>query len=313
MMRKEFLLVEKYRPQTLDDCILPESLRKTFQEFLVKGEIPNLMFSGSAGIGKTTIAKILCKTLNCDWIMINGSMHGNIDTLRTKIQSFASSVSLTGGKKVIILDEADHLNPQSTQPALRGFIEEFSANCRFIFTCNYKNKIIPELHSRCSCIDFILKKEEKAQIAESFHTRLRVIFDEEGIDCSPKVSQGLVLKHFPDFRRILNEVQRHSASGTIDESILLNFDEIDLKQLIVALKAKNFGDMRKWVTQNMDNDFEIIMRRIYDSLYTNMENHSIPQAILILHEYLYRGAFVVDQEINLVACLTEVMSKCDFK
>ena len=312
-MRQEFLLVEKYRPKELKDCILPVSLKKTFQEFIDNKQIPNLLLSGSSGIGKTTVAKILCNTLKCDWIIINGSDERNIDTLRNKIASFASTVSLSGGKKVVILDEADYLNPQSTQPALRGFIEQYSSNCRFIFTCNYKNKIIKELHSRCSCIDFYLKNEERPLMAQGFYLRLLEILKLENIKCDPSLAEDLVLKNFPDFRRILNEVQRYSASGKIDASILSDFSDVNLTELITALKNKNFSDMRKWVSQNLDNDFPVVIRKIYDLLNRSMEKTSIPQAILILNEYLYKAAFVVDSEINLTACLTELMQSCDFK
>ena len=312
-MSTDFLWVEEYRPKTIDDCILPQSLKTLFKSFIDKGELSNLLFSGTPGIGKTTVAKALCDQLNCDWIMINGSEEGGIDVLRDKIKNFASTVSLSGGKKVVILDEADYLNPQSTQPALRGFIEEFHKNCRFILTCNFKNRIIEPLHSRFSNIEFKVNPKDKPKLASRLFERAVYILKEQNIDYEDKVLVELITKHFPDFRKLINELQRYSVSGSIDAGILVNVSDENLKTLVTHLKNKEFSDMRKWVVNNLDNDPVKIFRKIYDTLYTNLEPSTIPHAVLIIADYQYKSAFVADQEINLVACLTELMSQVKFK
>ena len=312
-MNTDFLWVEQYRPKTIDDCILPDSLKSLFSAFIKKGEISNMLFSGTAGIGKTTVAKALCDQLNCDWIMINGSEEGGIDVLRDKIKNFASTVSLSGGKKVVILDEADYLNPQSTQPALRGFVEEFHKNCRFILTCNFKNRIIEPLHSRFSNIEFKVNPKDKPKLASRLFERAVYILKEQNIDYEDKVLVELITKHFPDFRKLINELQRYSVSGSIDAGILVNVSDENLKTLVTHLKNKEFSDMRKWVVNNLDNDPVKIFRKIYDTLYTNLEPSTIPHAVLIIADYQYKSAFVADQEINLVACLTELMSQVKFK
>ena len=312
-MNTDFLWVEQYRPKTIDDCILPDSLKSLFSAFVKKGEISNMLFSGTAGIGKTTVAKALCEQMNCDWIMINGSEEGGIDVLRNKIKNFASTVSLSGGKKVVILDEADYLNPQSTQPALRGFVEEFHKNCRFILTCNFKNRIIEPLHSRFSNIEFKVNPKDKPKLASRLFERAVYILKEQNVDYEDKVLVELITKHFPDFRKLINELQRYSVSGTIDAGILVNVSDENLKTLVSHLKNKEFSDMRKWVVNNLDNDPVKIFRKIYDTLYTNLEPSTIPHAVLIIADYQYKSAFVADQEINLVACLTELMSQVKFK
>jgi len=312
-MNTDFLWVEQYRPKTIDDCILPDSLKSLFSAFIKKGEISNMLFSGTAGIGKTTVAKALCEQMNCDWIMINGSEEGGIDVLRNKIKNFASTVSLSGGKKVVILDEADYLNPQSTQPALRGFVEEFHKNCRFILTCNFKNRIIEPLHSRFSNIEFKVNPKDKPKLASRLFERAVYILKEQNISYEDKVLVELITKHFPDFRKLINELQRYSVSGSIDAGILVNVSDENLKTLITHLKNKEFSDMRKWVVNNLDNDPVKIFRKIYDTLYTNLEPSTIPHAVLIIADYQYKSAFVADQEINLVACLTELMSQVKFK
>ena len=312
-MNTDFLWVEEYRPKTIDDCILPQSLKTLFQSFIDKGEISNMLFSGTPGVGKTTVAKALCEQMNCDWIMINGSEEGGIDVLRNKIKNFASTVSLSGGKKVVILDEADYLNPQSTQPALRGFVEEFHKNCRFILTCNFKNRIIEPLHSRFSNIEFRINNKDKPKLASQLMDRAVFILKEQNIEYEDKALVGLITKHFPDFRKLINELQRYSVSGAIDAGILVNISDENLKSLTGHLKAKEFGDMRKWVVNNLDNDPVKIFRKIYDSLNTSLQPETIPHAILIIADYQYKSAFVADQEINLVACLTEIMSKVKFK
>ena len=309
----DFLWVEEYRPKTIDDCILPQSLKTLFTSFIEKGELSNLLFSGTAGIGKTTVAKALCQQLNCDWIMINGSEEGGIDVLRNKIKNFASTVSLSGGKKVVILDEADYLNPQSTQPALRGFIEEFHKNCRFILTCNFKNRIIEPLHSRFSNIEFKIANKDKPKLASKLFERATYILKEQNVDFEKEVLAELIKKHFPDFRKLINELQRYSVAGTIDAGILVNVSDENLKTLVSHLKGKEFGDMRKWVVNNIDNDPVKIFRKIYDSMYENLQPETIPHAVLIIADYQYKSAFVADQEINLVACLTELMSQVKFK
>ena len=312
-MNTDFLWVEHYRPKTIDDCILPDSLKSLFTAFIKKGEISNMLFSGTAGIGKTTVAKALCEQMNCDWIMINGSEEGGIDVLRNKIKNFASTVSLSGGKKVVILDEADYLNPQSTQPALRGFVEEFHKNCRFILTCNFKNRIIEPLHSRFSNIEFKVNPKDKPKLASRLFERAVYILKEQNVSYEDKVLVELITKHFPDFRKLINELQRYSVSGSIDAGILVNVSDENLKTLVTHLKGKAFSDMRKWVVNNLDNDPVKIFRKIYDTLYTNLEPSTIPHAVLIIADYQYKSAFVADQEINLVACLTELMSQVKFK
>ena len=314
-MREEFLWVEKYRPKNISDCILPQETKKIFLDFVDNKEIPNLLLCGTSGVGKTTVAKALCNELGADFVLINGSEERNIDTLRVKIKQFASTVSLTvdGGPKIVILDEADYLNPQSTQPALRGFIEEFSKNCRFIFTCNYKNRIIQPLHSRCSVIDFTIQAIQKPQIAAGIFQRILQILTDEKVDYNEKVVVEVVNKFFPDFRRMLNEIQKYSASGRIDSGILANLDDESLNELLGFVKEKEFSKMRKWVALNIHNDPQTIYRKIYDSFFTKFENTSVPQAIITLSDYTYKSAFVADQEVNMVACLTELMMECKIK
>ena len=313
--KTDFLWVERYRPQTIDDCILPDDTKKTFNEFVKKGEIPNLLLAGPPGIGKTTIAKALCNELGADYYVINGSDEGRfLDTVRNQAKNFASTVSLTADSKhkVIIIDEADNTG-NDVQLLLRANIETFYNNCRFIFTCNYKNKIIEPLHSRCAVVDFSVKGKEKAQLASSFYRRLQTILDNEKIEYDQKVLVELVSKHFPDFRRVLNECQRYSVGGKIDSGILASFSDIAVNELVKHLKEKNFSEVRKWVVSNLDNDTTVLLRRIYDSLYESLVPASIPAAVLVLAKYQYQGAFVADQEINMLACLTEVMVECEFK
>ena len=308
---QEFLWVERYRPRTLADCILPEDQKKIFQEMLSKGEIQNMLLCGGAGMGKTTIARALCEELQTDYIIINGSEESGIDVLRTKIKQFASTVSFSGKTKVVILDEADYLNPNSTQPALRAFIEEFSANCRFIFTCNFKNRIIPPLHSRCAVIEFKIGKEERPKIAARFFKRVNEILANEKVEADPKVVAKVLEKHFPDYRRVLNELQRYASSGKIDEGILVNMGEVNMQDLISALKDKDWKKMRTWVVNNLDNDPQTLFRKIYDTLLDSVVQ--VPQLVLLLADYQYKAAFCADQEINLVACLTEIMASVEFK
>jgi DNA polymerase III delta prime subunit len=310
---QEYLWVEKYRPSKIDECILPKNLKETFKQFVQSGELPNFLFCGTAGVGKTTVAKALCNEVGAEYLLINGSEESGIDVLRTKIKSFASTVSLTDSKKVVILDEADYLNPNSTQPALRAFIEEFSNNCRFIFTCNYKNRIIEPLHSRCAVIDFKIENNEKQEIAAAFFKRTMNILVKENIVADQKVVAELVTKHFPDWRRVLNELQRYSVSGKIDSGILLNVTEESFKQLITNLRDKNFTEVRKWVAKNGDSDTINIFRQLYDTASANMEAASIPQLVLILADYQYKAAFVADHELNLMAALTEIMAQCKLK
>jgi DNA polymerase III delta prime subunit len=308
---QEFLWVEKYRPRTLADCILPADQKKIFQEMLSKGEIQNMLLCGGAGMGKTTIARALCEELQTDYIIINGSEESGIDVLRTKIKQFASTVSFSGKPKVVILDEADYLNPNSTQPALRAFMEEFSSNCRFIFTCNFKNRIIPPLHSRTAVVEFKLPKSEKPRIAAAFFKRVLEILKHEGVKADDKVIAKVIEKHFPDYRRILNELQRYSSSGNIDEGILVNMGEINMQELTAALKDKDWKKMRTWVVNNIDNDPQTLFRKFYDTLSDNVVQ--VPQLVLLLADYQYKSAFCADQEINLVACLTEIMAAVEFK
>jgi DNA polymerase III delta prime subunit len=314
-MSSEFLLTEKYRPQVIDDCILPDETKKTFKEFVEKGEIPNLLLAGPPGIGKTTIAKALCNELGADYYVINGSDEGRfLDTVRNQAKNFASTVSLTGSSKhkVIIIDEADNTG-NDVQLLLRANIEAFYNNCRFIFTCNYKNKIIEPLHSRCAVIDFTIKGKQRVQLAGSFFKRLQSILDVEKIEYDQKVVAELVSKHFPDFRRVLNEIQRYSTGGKIDAGILASFSDVSVNDLIKYLREKNFTEVRKWVTSNLDNDSAVILRRVYDALYDALVTASIPAAVLIIAKYQYQIAFVADQEINLLAALTELMVECEFK
>ena len=309
-----FLWVEKYRPKTVDECILPTELKKTFTEFVKDQHIPNLILSGSAGTGKTTIAKAMVEEIGSTWMLINGSEESGIDVLRTKIKNFASTVSLEGGRKYIILDEADYLNPQSTQPALRGFMEEFHKNCGFILTCNYKNRLIEPLQSRCSNIDFTIRNGERIKLAKLFFERVQDILNKEQIKFEPKAIAELINKYFPDWRRCLNELQRYSSSGQIDAGILVNLSSENIKELTGFLKAKEFTNVRKWIVNNLDNDPTRIFRKIYDNLYHYFEGgHSIATSVLILADYQYKSAFVADQEINLLACLTQIMGECKFK
>lgn len=310
---EEFLWVEKYRPRKVEECVLSQDLKKIFQNVLDKGELQNMMFTGTAGTGKTTVARALCNELDLDYIIINGSEESGIDTLRNKIKQFASSVSLSGGLKVVILDEADYLNPQSTQPALRGFIEEFSANCRFILTCNFKNRIIEPLHSRTSVIEFAMPKKEKEALAGQFMQRVQQILSVESINSEPAVIAELIMKYFPDFRRTLNELQRYSNFGKIDSGILVNANDIALDTLMSALKIKDFRKMRQWVADNIDIEPASMFRKVYDNMNEYVEPQSIPQLVLILADYQYKNSFVADHELNMVACLTEVMAGVKFK
>jgi len=309
---EHLLFTEKYRPKTIQDCILPERLKKPFQEYVNQKNIPNLLLAGGPGIGKTTVAKAMCNEIGCDFLVINGSDESGIDTFRTKIKNYASSMSLSGGRKVIIIDEADYLNPNSTQPALRNAIEEFSGNCSFIFTCNYKNRIIEPLHSRCAVVEFNLKNGEKAKMAGSFFKRIQSILQSEKIDYEEPVIAELVKKYFPDFRRVLNELQRYSQFGKIDTGILAQIANVNISEIVKYIKEKDFGSIRKWVATG-DYDSNTVFRQIYDSLYDVMKPASIPQAVLILADYQYKQAFVADSEINLVACLTEIMVNCELK
>ena len=313
---EEFLWVEKYRPKTIQDCILTKDLEVTFKKFSNKGEIPNLLLSGTAGTGKTTVAKALCNELGCDVMMINGSDEGrSIDVVRNQIKNFASTVSLheTGKPKVVIVDEADYMNAESVQPALRNFIETFSNNCRFIFTCNYKNKIIPAIHSRCTVINFSIQKKDKEKLAGLFHKRLSTILEQENIEFDAKVLAELIIKFYPDFRRTINELQRYSVSGKIDTGILVNIAEANIKSLNKSLKDRHFGDMRKWVVDHIDQDPAGLYKELYQNFYTELQPQSIPPMVILLAEYQYKNAFVADPELNMVACLTEIMSECKFK
>jgi DNA polymerase III delta prime subunit len=310
---EEFLWVEKYRPSDIQSCVLPKQLKKTLLEFVAAGELPNVTFSGGPGVGKTTAAKALLDELGLTYMMVNGSEESGIDVLRTKIKNFASTVSLHGGRKYLILDEADYLNPQSTQPALRGFIEEFSANCGFILTCNYVNRIIPALISRCPTYDFSIPKDEKQELAGEFFKRSLQIIKDENIEFETKAVAALVQKHFPDWRRVLNELQRYSVSGKIDAGILVNISSDNIKELMDHMKRKEFTDVRKWVVNNLDNDPVRLFRSLYDNLYDCVDGSTIPHVVVILGEYQYKSAFVADQEINTLACLTEIMARGKFK
>ena len=310
---EDFLWVEKYRPKTIEECVLPDALKQTLSEFISKGDIPNLILSGGPGVGKTTAAKAMLDELGLTYMFINGSEESGIDVLRTKIKNFASTVSLHGGRKYLILDEADYLNPQSTQPALRGFIEEFHKNCGFILTCNYKNRLIPPLHSRCSVVDFTVPKSEKKELAEQFFRRVMNVLVVEEVKFEPKAVAEVINKFFPDWRRVLNELQRYSVSGKIDAGILVDISEVNIKELMQSMKQKEFTNVRKWIVNNIDNDPTRLFRRLYDNLYDYMDGSSIPHVVVILGEYQYKAAFVADQEINMLACLTEIMSRAKFK
>jgi len=308
---EHLLWTEKYRPQAIEDCILPERLKHPFQEYVNQKQIPNLLLSGGAGVGKTTVAKAMCHEIGCDYMVINGSDESGIDVFRTKIKNYASSMSLSGGRKVIIIDEADYLNPNSTQPALRNAIEEFAGNCSFIFTCNYKNRIIEPLHSRCAVIEFGLKNDEKAKMASAFFKRVQSILQSEKVEYDDRVIAELVKKHFPDFRRVLNELQRYSQFGKIDTGVLAQIGNVQISEITKHIKDKDFGAIRKWVAST-DLDTNTMFRQLYDSLYEVMKPQSIPQAVVIIADYSYKNAFVADTEINLVACLTELMVECEF-
>ena len=309
---EHLLWTEKYRPQTIEDCILPKRLKEVFQQYASQKQIPNLLLTGSAGVGKTTVAKALCQEVGCDYLVINGSDESGIDTFRVKIKNYASSMSFTGGRKVIIIDEADYLNPNSTQPALRSAIEEFASNCSFIFTCNYKNRIIEPLHSRMAVIEFGLKNGEKMKMATEFLKKTEFILQTEKIEFDKKVVAELVTKHFPDFRRVINELQRYSQLGKIDVGVLAQVADVSITEIVKYIKDKDFGAVRKWVATN-EIDPTTFFRKLYDNLYDFLKPHSIPQVILILADYQYKQAFVVDQEINIVACLIQIMAEGDFK
>lgn len=310
---KDFLWVEKYRPLCIQDCILPAEMKRTFQQFVDDKNVPNLLLSGRAGTGKTTVAKAMLNEIGSTYMLINGSEESGIDVLRNKIKNFASTVSFDTNRKFVILDESDYLNPQSTQPALRGFIEEFHRNCGFILTCNFKNRIIEPLHSRCSTIEFRIPKEEKLKLAAEFYKRVIHILQQENVDYERKPVAAIIEKFFPDWRRVLNELQRYSASGKIDSGILVNISDESMKELTSFLKEKEFGKLRKWVVNNLDNDPSRIYRKIYDILYTSVTPNTVPNLVLIIADYQYKSAFVADHEINMLACLTEIMSQVEFK
>lgn len=309
----EFLWCEKYRPKLIADCILPDNIKSTFEDIVKGGELHNMLLTGSPGLGKTTVAKALCNELALDFLLVNGSEESGIDTLRTKIKQFASSVSLQGGYKVVILDEADYLNPQSTQPALRGFIEEFSANCRFILTCNFKNRIIEPLHSRCTTIEFNLSKKDSGALCGQFLQRCGHILEEEHITYDEAVVAELIMKYMPDWRKVINELQRYSTSGRIDSGVLVQINDIAIHDLMEHLKLKNFKLMRQWVSDNIDSEPVALYRKIYDNMGDHVDPQSIPQLVLILADYQYKNAFVADHELNTVACMTEIMSSVKFK
>lgn len=312
-MREEFLWVEKYRPHKIADCVLPDNLKTTFQQFVNDGNIPNLLLSGTAGVGKTTVARAMLDEIDADYIIINGSMNGNIDTLRNDIRNFAATVSFGGGRKYVILDESDYLNANSTQPALRNFMEEFSSNCGFILTCNFVNRIIDPLHSRCSVIEFKIGAKEKATLAKQFMKRVNFILNTENIKYESAVVAEVIMKHFPDWRRVINELQRYAASGNIDSGILASVDNVEIKELVKYLKAREFENMRKWVGQNASMDVNVLFRRLYDAASAILKPESIPALVLALADYQYKAAFVVDQEINMSACMTQIMMDCEFK
>lgn len=309
---EHLLWTEKYRPQTVEDCILPERLKIPFQEYVNQKQIPNLLLAGGAGVGKTTVAKAMCNEIGADYIVINGSDESGIDVFRGKIKNFASSMSFGGGRKVIIIDEADYLNPNSTQPALRNAIEEFASNCSFIFTCNFKNRIIDPLHSRCAVIEFGLKNGEKQKMAGSFFKRIQTVLETEKVEYDDKVIAELVKKHFPDFRRVINELQRYSQLGKIDVGILSQIGDVSITQIVKHMKDKDFTSVRKWAATT-DIDSTTFFRKLYDNLYDILIPSSIPQIVIILADYQYKQAFVADQEINLVACLTQIMADGEFK
>lgn len=310
-MSKDFLWVEKYRPKTIQETILPDQLKQTFQQFVDQSTLPNLLLAGGPGIGKTTVARAMCEQLEVDYIVINGSMNGNIDTLRTEIKDFASTISFTGSRKYVILDEADYLNPQSTQPALRNFMEEFSNNCGFILTCNFKNRIIEPLHSRCSVIEFKIASEDKASMASQMFKRVKAILSDERVQYDQKALAELITRYFPDFRRVINELQRYSATGSIDSGILANYDS-NVADLVSLLKEKKFVDMRKWIASHNDVDTADLYRKLYDNASTYVKPESIPQLIVTLADYQYKAAFVADHEINNVACMTELMMEVEW-
>ncbi len=312
-MRDDFLWVEKFRPRTVEETILPQALKATFQQFVDQKNVPNLLLTGRAGVGKTTVARAMLEELGSDYLVINGSMNGNIDTLRNDIMQFASSVSFYGGRKYVILDEADYLNPNSTQPALRNFMEEFSKNCGFILTCNFSNRVIDPLHSRCSVIDFKISKEEKPEMAKQIFKRVQNILTQQGVEFDPKAVVEVIKKFFPDFRRVLNELQRYSATGRIDSGILVNFSEEKLKDLVGMIKQKNFTEIRKWVGENSDLDSTTFFRKLYDAASEFLKPSSIPQLVILTAEYQYKAAFVADQEINILAFLVELMVDAEFK
>jgi DNA polymerase III delta prime subunit len=312
-MNEQFLWVEKYRPKTIDECILSDTLKSTLMQYVHEGQIPNFLFHGSAGVGKTTVAKAICNQIGAEYLFINGSDESGIDVLRTKIKSFASTISLTNAKKIVILDEADYLNPNTTQPALRAFIEEFANNCRFIFTCNYKNRIIEPLHSRTAVIDFTYPSDQKNLIAGLFYKRVIKILKQENIEFDQKVVAELIKQYFPDYRRIINELQRYSISGKIDTGIFVNLSNESYKQLFQLLKSKKFNDVRKWVGENSDKDTTKIFSQLYSYSDQFVDQSSVPSLIIILADYQYKDSFVIDHELNLMACLTEIMSGCKFQ
>ena len=314
MQREDFLWVEKYRPKRISDCVLPSDLQEPFSEFIEQGKLPNLIFAGGPGTGKTTAARALCEETQTDYLMVNGSDEGrNIDTVRTTLNQFCSSVSMTGNRKAILMDEADYMNPESVQPALRGFIERFGNNVSFLFTCNYPNRIIDPIHSRCAVFDFTIPVNEKKKIGELYLKKCSEILGLNNIEYEKKVIAELIMKHFPDFRRVLNELQRYSVSGRIDTGILSSLEEVNIGELMSSLRGKKFSDVRKWANSNSDSENTQIFRKLYDNLSSHLKPQAIPQAVLIIADYQYKSAFVADQEINLVACLTEIMVECDFK
>lgn len=311
MSTQHILWTEKYRPHTIDDCILPDRLKQPFLEYVRLKTIPNLLLAGGAGVGKTTVAKAMCDSVGCDYLVINGSDESGIDTFRTKIKNYASSMSFEGGRKVIIIDEADYLNPNSTQPALRNAMEEFAVNCSFIFTCNFKSRIIEPLHSRCAVVDFTLKSGEKQKMAALFFNRVQTILKTEKVDFDQKVLVEFIKKYFPDFRRIINELQRYSQFGKIDTGLLSHLGDVEIVEVVKMLKEKDFGGLRKWVGSH-EVEPQILYRKIYDTMYESLKKETVPQAVLILADYQYKQAFVADPEINMMACLTELMLQCEF-